>query len=244
MSLWNTLLTGGLGLVSDLFGSDSQRDANRTNIKLQREQQSWTERMSNTATQRAANDIEAAGGNRALAFTTGKEASTPVISPARVEPTFKGKSEAIGNMATAAQMQQLQAQTRLTNAQAKRQEMNNNVDAPHLEDIATLNHDLKTMAKQRGEKDYELLEQNIKNAVATGKNLELSGISTALGNERFQRMTNAVVQTALNQARAGQLDVQALENLAEVYGIEAGKSKGFVDSIVNAIKLFARGNSK
>lgn len=238
-------LLGGLAGIGEAFlGSNAQRDANRTNIKLQREQQQWNERMSNTAVQRAAMDIEAAGGNRALAFTSGKEASTPVMAPARVEPTFRPSGNIAASAATALQMQQIAAQTRLTNAQAKRQEMNNNVDAPHLEDIAALNHDLKTMAKQRGEKEYDLLEQNIKNAVATQKNLELSGISTALGNERFQRMTNAVVQTALNQAREGQLNVEALENLAEVYGIEAGKSKGFIDTIINAIKTFARGASK
>lgn len=43
--------------------------------------------MSNTAVQRRALDIEKAGGNRALAFVNGSEASTPTISPARVEPT-------------------------------------------------------------------------------------------------------------------------------------------------------------
>src|SRR5688572_23251590 len=69
--------------------SSSQHKANRANIRLQREQQAWEQMMSNTAIQRRRTDIEKAGGNPALAFTGGGEASTPSVAPARVEPTVR-----------------------------------------------------------------------------------------------------------------------------------------------------------
>lgn len=92
-----TILAGALKIgslladIGGIFGGMSSAErANRTNIKLQREQQAWEKEMSNTAVQRRAADIEMAGGNRALAFTNGQEASTPSVAPAQVQPTFKG----------------------------------------------------------------------------------------------------------------------------------------------------------
>lgn len=106
------------GSLLDVWGnSTAQHKANRTNIKLQREQQAWEEGMANSAIQRRASDIEKAGGNRALAFTNGSEATTPNISPARVEPAYRGN---LGSAAlTAATIKQVQAQTENTEAQTK-----------------------------------------------------------------------------------------------------------------------------
>lgn len=130
MAYWAAIGQAAGGVASAWMAQDSQRAANKTNVKLQQNQQAWEEKMSNTAVQRRMQDLQAAGINPLLAGGAGGEATTPNVAPARVDPTFssssaQGVQQAAGSLsqlvmlkAASAQAEKSAADARLTNAQA------------------------------------------------------------------------------------------------------------------------------
>lgn len=89
----------GLNFLGQMFGSsaeaEAQRDANRTNIQLSREQMAFQERMSSSAHQREVADLRAAGLNPILSASRG--ASSPTGASAVVHPV-DAKAKAISSM--------------------------------------------------------------------------------------------------------------------------------------------------
>jgi len=101
----------GLGIAADVLGGilghDAQSSANRTNVRLQREQRDWEEKMSSSAYQRATQDLAKAGLNPMLAYSQGG-ASTPNVSAATVQPV-DAMARAVGSAGSKAmQTQQLE----------------------------------------------------------------------------------------------------------------------------------------
>lgn len=100
-------------LLSGLFGYKGQKDTNVASAQQAQKQMAFQERMSNTAVQRRMADLKKAGINPILAGS--KEAS----SPAGQQAPVGNKAQAAMALATsAANVNNMKANTRLTNAKA------------------------------------------------------------------------------------------------------------------------------
>jgi len=176
-------LLGAVGnVIGGLIGASGQRSANQMNLKIARENRDWQERMSNTAYQRSARDLEEAGLNRILAL--GQPASTPAGNVAQMQnekaEIGKGVSQAA---VTAAQIGLIKAQTAKSLAEAK-------VIAPKAainEEIA----ELLTTAKERKGSFYETTDRIIRNRI----NRRPEGAQTTKGLETRKNKYEAAAQS-------------------------------------------------
>ena len=94
------LIGAGGALLGGAVSAYGQRKANQRNIELAREQMKFQERMSSTAYQRAARDLESAGLNRILAL--GDSASSPTGQTAQMQNPTAELGRAVGKSAASA----------------------------------------------------------------------------------------------------------------------------------------------
>lgn len=106
-------------LVSGIMGDSGQREANRMNYRIAQENRAFQERMSSTAYQRAAKDLEKAGLNRILAL--GSPASSPSGAMATMQNPRAASSAAAGRATSSA----LQARLAHQNLENMRQQASN-----------------------------------------------------------------------------------------------------------------------
>ena len=137
MSFW----TGAGGAVvaglGSLFGGER---ANRQNLQIAREQMAFQERMSSTAYQRAAKDLEAAGLNRILAL--GKPATTPPGAKAEMQNTIgKGVASALQARALAKDIELAEAQAEKLRSDI---EVNDGVQDVQVENIQNMRAQRRT----------------------------------------------------------------------------------------------------
>jgi hypothetical protein len=102
------LLSAVPGVIGGMLGFRGQRDANKRNLQIAREQMAFQERMSNTAYQRASKDLEAAGLNRILAL--GSPASSPSGALATMQNPLAGAAGTLSKASATARERQLQDQ--------------------------------------------------------------------------------------------------------------------------------------
>lgn len=102
------LLSAVPGVIGGLLGFRGQREANKRNLQIAREQMAFQERMSSTAYQRSAKDLEAAGLNRILAL--GSPASSPSGALATMQNPYSGAEGALSKASATARERQMQGQ--------------------------------------------------------------------------------------------------------------------------------------
>lgn len=94
------LIQGGASLMGGALGYLGQEGANAQNLQIAREQMKFQERMSSTAYQRAAKDLQAAGLNRVLAL--GNPASSPAGASATMGNSLAPLGEGVAAAGTSA----------------------------------------------------------------------------------------------------------------------------------------------
>lgn len=90
------LASAGANVLGGLLGKSGQDKANALNYRIAKEQMAFQERMSNTAYQRAAGDLEKAGLNRILAL------GSPASSPGGASATMQNANALLGTSLSSA----------------------------------------------------------------------------------------------------------------------------------------------
>ena len=141
---------GAATLGAGFMGYKGAQDTNDANLEISREQMAFQERMSNTAYQRAMEDMSKAGLNPILAYSQGG-ASTPAGASAVMQNPYQiGGQMALAGASTALDAYRSNADVGLKNAQTAIAETDKKLkDAllPGAEGVQTVTEQVRNLAQ-------------------------------------------------------------------------------------------------
>lgn len=187
---WGSILGAGASIIGGLIGAKGQRDANAANAQIARENRNWQERMSNTAYQRAAVDLNKAGLNRILAL--GNPATTPGGNVATMGNVGAAAVEGASNAANTALAVRQQKILKAT-------EQNINADTMKKKSETSLNQGQEWMLGQQALKLQGELDLLLKQGKLTEKDIRLRGLQGDVAE-----MESALKSMDLNVYRANE----------------------------------------
>ena len=207
-------LKAGAGLFSGILGAESQSDINAQNLAFARGSQDFQERMSDTAHQREAADLTAAGLNPILTANRGASSPLGVQAPMISSPYMAGVNAATGtsqgalNWAHSAQAnQETETEKERTSQEAFKSKQNDWI----LEHKGMFD---KWMANHVWQQEYstQIQEKTVEKMVA-----ELSNLAKA-GKLIDEQSARTAAETVLRR-----LEVPEAQAFAEFFASSLGK---------------------
>lgn len=227
--MWGQILGAAASIGADLWSADrayqGQKDANRTNLQIAREQMGFQREMSNTAYQRAVADMRAAGINPMLAAMKGG-ASTPPGASTRVESEHAASSQITsGAVAKAAGIKQMLATTAATAAQARKTDAEAKIIEAQVPNAALT-------AQRQIEKLHYEVENLVKDVQTKAQNLmHMEQLQPLL--RKYQEVVNLANQLGIPEMKATADFWKALE--------KEGKAMDWFKKLLTGSSVLFRG---